>query len=558
MLHTEFLLGQRPGVANAKSAKEWIRDQPLTDARAAHHSVAGLIAGFDEAQLPALDRLEILETLRGHIVEIDSLYAARYAAKPLPLGPAERNAFEHAKSLWQRLEEAYWRCAQAALAKDATMAPHLALCLARAAHLAAAAIAGHVRAGQMIGADAFDTLQRYFETAQQAQVLAVPVPDSLHPKRSTNVAAIYRRALMIKQGAGSASGRERDCVIDLAESWEGKTTMRWLPAANHRLLSKADLPPAVDGVRQCIKVIHAGQWMHMVDMTLVSRSLRRRIHKVALGAKPEDLRLPASFSHAGADELLGRLHSAWCEEANGRVHARLPARPGAKGGNRVALAYVGSDFTTLYCMVNGAPFILNDEDPIMSRRHAEEIFMFQHAARVKIEAKGDEAARQFEDWEVRDESASGFRLKRERAGVRFRRGQLAALRLAGGATLLAEIRWLAEPPAGGGTAAQAGPGADTPGAVEAGLSILHGKARGVGLRATGVNAQGGRQFVPGFVLKGQHSGESGFRVIAPVGWYKPRRVIEVRDGDKQVYRLLFDKLVHRGVDFEVVEAFGTD
>jgi cyclic-di-GMP-binding protein len=554
MLHTEFLLGQRPGVANAKSAKEWIRDQPLTDARVAHHAVSGLITEFDDTALPALDRLEILETLRPHIVEIDRLYAARYVAKPLPLGPAERNAFDHARALWQRLEEAYWRCARAALAQDATMTPHLALCLARAAHVAATAIAGHVRAGQMIGADAFDTLQRYFDTAQKLHVLAAPVADSLHPKRTTSVAAIYRRALMIKQGAGSASGRERDCVIELAEVWEGKTTMRWLPASNDRLLCKADLPPAVDGVKQCIKVIHAGQWMHMVDMTLVSRSLRRRIHKMALGAKPEELRLPASFGQGGAEELLKRLHSAWCEEANGRVHTRLQAKPGAKGGNRVSLAHVGSDFNTLYYMVNGEAFILNDEDPIMSRRHAEELFMFQHAARAKIDAKGDEAAQQFEDWEVQDESASGFRLKRERAGVRFRRGQLAALRLRGGnaegAVLLTEIRWLAEPVAGAG--------AETPGAVEAGLSILHGKVRGVGLRATGVNAQGGRQFHPGFVLKGQQAGESGLRVIVPVGWYKPRRVVEVREDAKQVYKLLFDKLVHRGVDFEVVEACSTD
>lgn len=557
MLHTEFLLSQRPGVANAKSAKEWIRDQPLTDARAAHHAVAGLIAEFDDTVLPALDRLEILETLRSHIAEIDRLYSARYVAKPLPLGPAERNAFDHAKALWQRLEEAYWRCAQAALANEPGMDAHVALCLTRASTMAATSIAGHVRAGQIVDAASFDGLQRYFEAANRAQVLAAPVNDSLHPKRGTNVAAVYRRALMIKQGAGSATGRERDCVIELAEVWEGKTTMRWLPASNDRLLSKADLPPAADGVRQCIKVINAGQWMHMVDMTLVSRSLRRRIHKMALGAKPEELRLPASFAHGGTDELLKRLHSAWCEEANGRAHTRLPARPGAKGGNRVSLSYVGSDFSALFCMTNGEPFIVNDEDPIMSRRHAEELFMFQNAARNKIENKADEVSRQFEDWEVLDESASGFRVKRVRAGVRFRRGQLAAMRLSGaeGAVLLAEIRWLAEPVAGRGHAHHAG--SDTPGAVEAGLSILHGKVRGVGLRATGINAQGGRQFIPGFVLRGPHAGESGFRVITPVGWYKPRRVVEVREADKDVYRLLFDKLVHRGVDFEVVEAFGT-
>jgi len=554
MLHTEFLLGQRPGIVNARAAKEWVKDQPLTDARAAHHAVAGLIAGFEDVVLPPLDRLEILETLRAHIVEIDRLYAGRYVAKPLPLGPAERNAFDHAHNLWQRLEDAYWSCAQAAMADDPAMRPHLALCLARAAHIACTSLAGHVRAGQAFENIGFDNLQRYFETAQQYEVLAAPVTDSLHPKRGTSVAAIYRRALLIRQGAGSAFGRERDCVIDLAELWEGKTAMRWLPISSDRLLSIADLPPAADGARQCVKVIHAGRWMHMVDTTLVSRSLRLRIHKMALGARPEGLRLPESFSQGAAEELLKRLHSAWCEDSNGRVHGRLAAKVGARHGNRIALAHVANDFSTLYYMATGEPFATADENPVMSRRHAEEMFMFQHSARVKVDTAAETAARNFEDWEMLDESASGFRLRRERAGARLRRGQLTALRLSpGGAVVLAEIRWLAEPRS---TLEATTPGRNSPGAVEAGLQILHGKLQGLSVRATGINAQGGRAFHPAFLLKVAQAGESGFRVVAPVGWFKPRRVVEARE-KTNTYNLMFEKLLHRGVDFEVIEAYMT-
>lgn len=550
MLHTEFLLGQRPGIVNARGAKEWAKELPVTDARAAHHALAGMLTELDDSNLPALDRLEILETLRAHIAEIDRLYAGRYAAKALPLGPAERNAFEHAKNLWQRLEEAYWRCARAAMTDEGAMAPHLAMCLARASWQACNAIAGHVRAGQAFDFVGFDGLQRYFEAAQRHGVLVTPVPDSLHPKRSTNVAAIYRRALLIKQGAGCASGRERECVIDLAEAWENKTAMSWLPIASERLLSRDDLPASPDGVKQCVKVIHAGRWMHMLDVTLVSRSLRRRLHKISLGAKVEELRLPESFGHASTDELLKRLHSAWCEEANGRVHSRLAAKPGAAGGNRIALAHAASDFSVLYYMATGEAFVAEEQkDPVMSRRHAEEIFMFQHSARAKVDARGEEAARQFEDWEMLDESASGFRLRRETPGVRFRRGQLTALRLApGGAVVLAEIRWLTEP--------EHSMEAGAPGAVEAGLQILHGKLSGIALRATGINAQGGRQYHPGFMLKVTQSGESGFRVVVPSGWFKPRRVVEVRDGESN-YRLMFEKLLHRGADFEVVEAYMT-
>jgi hypothetical protein len=514
--------------------------------------VAGLIAEFNETPLPAAARLEILETLRSQFIEIDRLYAGRYVGKPLPLGPAERNAFDHARALWGRLEQAYWQCAQAALAGEISVQPRLVLCLTRAAQMACMAIAGHARAGQMIGAESFYGLQRYFLAAQHAKLLDAAVADSLHPKRSTSVAAVYRCALLTRLGAGAASGREREAVLELAEAWASKISIAWLPADSRRQLSRDDLPPAPDNARQCVKTINTGMWMHMLDMTHISRSLRRRLHKLGRGAKPDELRLPASFHHAGIDDLLKRLHGAWCEEARGRAHNRL-ARKGAAADNRVSMAFVGNDFGTLFYMAGGEPFAFNTENPLGDRRHAEELFMFQHVARARIDARAEEAARQFEDWELQDESADGFRVKRERAGLRFRRGQLTALRLpatpAGGvgAVLLAEIRWLAEPP-------PAGAGA-VPGAVMAGLQILHGRPHGVGLRATGINSQGGRHFQPAFLLRAAVAGGSGFRLVSPAGWFKPHRVVEIRDGE-QIYRLALEKLLQRGVDFEVMEAFG--
>ncbi|HEX4326463.1 MAG TPA: hypothetical protein VH105_06565 [Burkholderiales bacterium] len=556
MLHTEFLLNQRPGVANARAAKQWIREQPVTDARAAHHAVAGLLAELEDSSLPALERLEILETLRPHVAEIDRLYSGRYVAKPLPLGPTERNAFAHAKHLWLRLESAYWHCANAALSGDPAMQPHLALCLARAAGLVCASVAGHVRAGQAIDQSAFDSLQNYFELAQDSHVLSTPVADSLHPKRGTSIGATYRRALLIRQGAGAAAaGRERECLIELAEAWEGKTAMAWRPAGKGEP-TMSDLPPTADGARQCVKLIPVGRWVHMLDVTLVSRSLRRRIHKLALGTKPDELRLPASFHHAGVDDLLKRLHNAWCDEANGRAHSRLAAKPGASHGNRIALAHAVNDFSVLYCMVTGEPFLVEEQkDPLMSRRHAEEIFMFQHAARARNDALGEATARQFETWELQDESAGGFRLRRSDAGARLRRGQLASLRLGqGGSVLLAEIRWLTEPEL---SLERSSPGQNAPGMVEAGLQILHGRLAGIAMRATGINAQGGRQYQPAFLLRVSQSGESGFRVVAPVGWFKPRRVVEVREGEKS-YRMMLEKLLQRGVDFEVIEAYMTN
>ena len=135
MLHSEFLLNQRPAVADAHAARAWLRELPLSDARVAHHALEALLDGFDDNALSLRKRLDILETIRTQRVEVDAQYAQRYAGKPVPLAQAERVACTHALSLWQKLEGCYWDCARAAAAGDGTVQRHLALCLARAANV---------------------------------------------------------------------------------------------------------------------------------------------------------------------------------------------------------------------------------------------------------------------------------------------------------------------------------------------------------------------------------------------------------------------------------------
>ena len=41
--------------------------------------------------------------------------------------------------------------------------------------------------------------------------------------------------------------------------------------------------------------------------------------------------------------------------------------------------------------------------------------------------------------------------------------------------------------------------------------------------------------------------------ISPAGWFKPNRVIEVKDADGKSYKWLMGGLKRRGADFEVIE-----
>ncbi len=540
MLHSQFLLHQRPGVASARDAKDWIRSLPLTDARAAHHALETLIAEFEENSLEPHTRLEILETVRAQRVEVETQYAQRYTGKSLPLGEAERGAYIHALSLWHRAEEAYWECALAALGRAPNLRPRLALCLARAADLACERLRAASRAGQVPDGTAEAALVRYADLAREHGVLATPVPDSLHPKRFVSVASIHGRMLLYGLIGGTASGRERECAYDLAALWEAKVLVTWLPAGLTRALTRADLPPAVDPAKQRIRIIHVGGAIHFADVTALSRSLRKRVHMLGLGQHCSEAGLPPSFTHSGTSALLMRLHGAWCEEKFGRRHDRTSPPVVGSTHHKMEVAY-GSNgngtFDTMYCLFSGEPFLANEETDMSSRRRADEMFIFQGAGHARREHLMRAACRDIEEWQVLDVSETGTRLRRVAGVGRYKPGLLLALKAAPGRDeplRLAEARWIAE----AGTTE-----------LEAGLELLAAAPHPAAVRLTGVNAAGAKAWVACFHLRAP---QGVHQLFTPAGWFKPNRIVEMKEDDK-VGKWLFVTLKRRGADYEMIE-----
>lgn len=554
MLHSEFMLDQRPHITNAQAAKAWIGELPLTDARAAHHAIEALLTEFDEINVSARDRLEILETVRSQRIEIDHQYAQRYAGKALPLGEAERKAFRHACSLWRKMEDAYWFCARAAVGEEPELRPRLALCLARAADLACERIQGTLRAGQTLDGTIQASIARYANFAIEHNVLTSAVPDSEHPRRVVSVASVQNRALLLALAGGTVGGRERESAFELAAIWENKPVVTWLPAGLTRALTRGDLPPSSDPAKQRIRIIHSGGNIYFIDVTAISRSLRKRVHLLGLGQSLDTMALPASFPRTGAAKLLTRLHGAWCEEEYGRRHPRTapPALPQAEPGTHanVAVAPGGDNFDAMFCLTTGNPFSENDENEITSRKRFDEMFVFQGAGHARREKQLRDAQKFIEQWRIVDHSAAGARLVRSKGSARFKPGHLIAFcstaRGADNVAQLAEVRWCAE---GSGESTAR----NVEGPLEAGVEVLAQAPVGLAIRLTGVNVIGARTWVSAFRTE---SGVGGHLLITPAGWYKPGRVIEAREG-KQVTRWLLGPLKRRGIDFEVIEASPT-
>ena len=545
MQSTEIMLGSTSGVASARSAKQWLRDLPLSDARSAHHAVSALLRELSHATPGPRDRLEILETVRGHVAGIDARYARRYAGKPLPLGLAERNAFNHAQAQWRALAAAYLEVFEASL-DLADLESRRALCLARAGGYFCDALQGHFRAGQAIPADLIDDAQSLHELAIEYQLLDVRVRDSLHPRGSTSVASTYCRTLLIALAGPVSSALEREAMFELATLWEGKIAFSCVPldALPEAPGVVAAQPSAAAAKPRHQRMLQLGRWRHAIDVAQLSRSLRRRLRALESGAAFEEARLPEVFQQVAAIEVLCRLKQAWCDADDARALARTVSQtsPGPSAAQAVGLSFAGNDYEAMHCMVGGKPFALN-EDAVGSRRRYDELFVFQHASLAREESRGRDAARLFEDWVITDESAHGFRLSRARAGARLRVDQLLAMRLRldgdDGPVVLARTRWLAEPAIGCGLQS---------GALDAGVELLKGKPHAVGLRETGRAAD----WCAGFRLGSLHAKDC-VALVVPCGWFKPDRTVDMNDAG-MVYRLRLATLVQRGCDFEQIDA----
>ncbi len=543
MQSTELMLGKTSGVATARSAKQWLRDLPITDARNAHHAVSALLRELSEDAPGPRARLEILETVRTHIAGIDASYARRYAGKPLPLALAERGAFNHAQAQRRALSAAYLGIFEASL-DTADLAPRHALCLTRAGGYFCDALSAYFRAGQAIPADLIADLQLLRELANEYNLVDVPVRDSLHPRGVTSVGLTYGRALLIGLAGPLASGLEREAMFELAHLWEAKIACSTLPAETAHV-SATVVPGATAEKRRCQRTLELGRWLHVIDVTQIARSLRRRLHTLDSGAAFEEARLPQAFRQLPATDVLKRLHRAWCDAGDARALARTAPQgmvgPGA--AQAVGLCFAGNDYEAMHYMVAGKPFALN-EDAVGSRRRYDELFVFQHASLAREESRGREAAWLFEDWVVSDGSAHGFRLRRARAGARLRIDQLLAIRLRldgdDGPVVLARTRWLAEPAAGSDLA--------QPGALDAGVELLKGKPQAVGVREAGRDAA----WCAGFRLGSLHAKDC-VTLVAPCGWFKPDRAIDMSDAGI-VYHLRLATLVRRGCDFEQIDA----
>ena len=120
---------------DSTGCKRWIEQLTLTNVQLTQQVLTAQLASLGATQLPPLERLKILETLRDPVHFVQTEAAKRYAAKPLPLDAGEAVVWNNVMTLWQEMSRNYQQCLKAYREGDLAIAPHAALVTMRCLRL---------------------------------------------------------------------------------------------------------------------------------------------------------------------------------------------------------------------------------------------------------------------------------------------------------------------------------------------------------------------------------------------------------------------------------------
>jgi len=512
-----------PAFTSARGCRDWLAVQPLANPSHAQATLLRQINLRNRFVLAPAERLKILELLRDPIAFAQTESARKFAGRPLPLAPPEQAGMDANRTLWQAVQTGYLHCLAACLEGNADVTPHAALIVQRVISAVRAELFDIYRAPTDPPAQLWRLLHRTYAAAENLAALSQPVNDSLqstHP--ATSVVAAYAHTLLLHRASPyELSGRQLAQAERWLHRWSGKV------AALNAPMPEPRVPPLVVDLSADAPETSAegGEQLRWLDLSELSRSVKRRIAHLQKGESPASLGLGEDCVQPACENLLRHLYRNWFKGGAPRQHPR-------HAGSGACQLVTGLDAIQYY--LSGKIFRQPGQGDAMSKTQIEEIATF---GRVATRHEDDYSKLQgfmVESWRVLDESATGFRLTRplSQAGGRIGGGQMVAVRPEGSrGYLLTVARW----------------SRITAGELQAGIQIMPGQPHAVALRGTGLTAVN-EKYRPGFRLPAVPALQYPESVIVPAGWFRAGRIIELYEQSSRQIRLT--RQLDRGSDFE--------
>lgn len=519
----------KPEFRDAKSCATWLQTLPLINVGPSHGRLLGELEELNCCEITPSERLQILELLREPVQFVQTEHAKKFTNRAVPLAKSEREILANVRALWSAAAQGYIHCAQALAGVNRGLlagSTQLALACQRALWCAAQNIAEQHRCYQEVSADDWKLLHRLYAFVEEQklgdQQVGHPVQKDLW---KTTCMETYTQALLLQlANPRELTARQQALTARWLDRWGTNVRLRSaLPQAK----DKPAYPMVVDlgGDEAPVREnLEATATRRFLDVTELDKSIRMRLSLLQKGDSPEKLSLGEDVPPQLAEHLLKLLHRLWCEDKP----APAPTR---KAGS--AKAELTSAMGALHYFITGLPFRQPGQAKELTQAQREEIATF---GRISTHADTEYAKQHgftLEEWQILDESLTGMRIQRLAGAGRFGHNQLVAIRpLDARSFVLATTRWLA---------------IDRNYVPQMGVHALPGVPQGVAIRATGLNAMADK-YIPALMLSAVPALRSPESLVLPVGWYKPKRVIEVfSDQSRQV---LLSAVIERGSDFE--------
>ncbi len=514
-----------PAFTSARTCRDWLAVQPLSNAPHAQGLMLRQLNLLNRYALPAAERLKILELMRDPINFVQTESARKFAGRPLPLGTSEQAGMDANRSLWQALQTGYLHCLEACLQGDGDIQPHAALVAQRAIGALRAELLDIYRAPMEPPPTLWQNLHRIYGAAERLGVADNPTSDTLQTKHPLgSVTTAYAQALLLHRASPyQLSARQLMQVWQWLQRWGKKVTV----------LSAAPLEPRVPPLivdlasdQPETSLPHDGGDLRWLDLSGLSRSIKKRIVHLQRGESPASLGLGDDCQQPACGNLLKHLYQHWFKGGATRQHQR-------RVGNGVCRLVTG--FDALHYYLSGKPFRQPGESVELTSQQHEEIATLGRVSTRQNEGFSVAQGYATEEWQMLDESPVGLRLSRSlgQAGARIGGGQLVAVQPDGTRSfLLAVARW-----------SRIAGGRD----LQTGVQILPGAPQAVAVRGTGLSAAN-EKYRHGFLLPPVASLTEPETVVVPAGWFRTGRVIELYTDSPRQVRLT--RLLDRGSDFE--------
>ena len=517
---------------DAKGCKDWLKSIPLTNIAQAQQNILDALRIVNRSQdFQPLERLTCMELLRDKVAYLLTEQRARYAGKTIPLTHGDNAAWQVSRNLLSEMESGYRRCWTDAAADDSPLEVHAALIVQRIIRYIGLQmlIAGFIY--RRFDSALWMRLHLQWMEAESRTLVNKRVKDSVGSIDGISTVQQAYTAVLLGQSANihELTPRQIDFVDAVLKRFGHKVEVR-----HAGMPGGLGLQCAVDLLSNagCGFAAHfeAAEHIRLLQLDELSKSLRRRIRKLAEGEDPASMDLPAEWSPADARDQMIRLHRLWCEGTSLRPPATIPSE---------TQAHLTFGISPTHYFMSGNFFEQPDVKRELTRQEMNDINMFGKVSASTIRARYAEFNYGTEAWSVVDESRGYLRMLRpanSSNGVAI--GKLVGIKIGKQDTFyVGAIRELAE---------------ELDGVVYVTVAMLPGKPEAISVRSADNRNRAGT-YVQGFRLPPMDSMKTPETLVVPAALAHKGRGIDIfhpgHGSPKEVKVLDF---VERGIDFDRV------